>query len=54
MCADLVMGLNLQKKRGNHADSFLSADISLQKLNTLKKGPCSKFVILIVFNDIFQ
>lgn len=38
MCADLVVGLNLQKKRGNHADSFLSADVSLQTFNTLKKA----------------
>lgn len=34
-CADLVVGLNLQEKRWNHADSFLSADVSLKHFQTL-------------------
>lgn len=35
MCTDLVVGLNLQEKRRDHTNSFLSADVSLQ---TIKKA----------------
>lgn len=33
-----MVGLNLQEKRRNHADGFLSADVSLQTFDRLKKA----------------
>lgn len=39
-CLYLVVGLNLQEKRRDHTDSFLSADVTLQGQKSKKKCCC--------------